>query len=68
MMGSPKLRVVVRIGRGLSPGPPAQNSSALPTEIIVNGSKWAGEVSGGMHEDAASRNRVARDKRYTYSD
>ena len=28
----------------------------------------AGEVSGGMHEDAASRNRVARDKSYTYSD
>ena len=34
MMGSPKPMVVVQIGRGLSPGPPAQNSSPLPTEII----------------------------------
>ena len=46
MMGSPKPRVVVRIGRGLSPGPLAQNSSSLPTETIEmeqNGLREGGE-------------------------
>ena len=50
MMGSPKPRVVVRIGRGLSPGPPAQNSSSLPTEIIEMDQNGLG--GGGGRGDA----------------
>ena len=69
MTGSPKPRplVVVRVGRGLSPGPPGQNSSAPPTEIIeMDQNGLGGGGDRAMHEDAASRNRVARDERYTY--
>ena len=52
MMGSPKPMVVVRVSRGLSPGPPAQNSSALPTEIIEMDQNGLGRGGSGERGDA----------------